>query len=109
MKPFREAAGYATDLQAAYDYYKTYSPGAAARFLVAHQAEIAVITAHPFVTHVRRHGWRQLPIRRHPGYAIFYQELPAFWLLGGVIPTMRDPDLILAKLLIREVTKPSSD
>ena len=105
MKLFREAEGYAVDLQSAYDYYQSYSARAAARFLRAYQAEIAIITVQPLVAHVRRHGWRQLPIRRHPGYAIFYKELPDFWLLGGVIPTMRDPDQILVKLLIREVRR----
>lgn len=104
MKPFREADGYAADLQTAYDYYKNYSARAGARFIKAYLSEVAVITANPQVTHVRRHGWRQLAIRRHPRYAIFYKELSDFWLLGGVVPTMRDPDLILVKLLIREVS-----
>jgi plasmid stabilization system protein ParE len=103
VKPFREAGGYADDLQAAYDYYKSYSARAATRFLSAYLKEVAVVTSNPLVTHVRRHGWRQLTIRRHPRYAIFYKELPGFWLLGGVIATMRDPDQILVKLLIREI------
>ncbi len=66
MKPFREAAGYAGDLQAAYDYYKGYSLAAAQRFLSAYEAEIAIVTVHPSVCSVRRHGWQQMPIRRHP-------------------------------------------
>jgi hypothetical protein len=36
-------------------------------------------------------------------YAIFYREAPAFWFLGGVVSTVQDPDLIQARLLIREV------
>ncbi len=103
MKPFREAEGYAGDLQTAYDYYRNYSARAGTRFLHAYLAEIAAITANLQVIHVSRHGWRQLPIRRYPRYAIFYKELPDFWLLGGIVPAMRDPDQILVKLLIREL------
>jgi hypothetical protein len=103
MKPFREAAGYAGDLQAAYNYYRAYSEGAALRFPASYQSDMAVISSHPHVAHVRRHGWRQIPVRRHPRYAIFYKEVPDFWILGGIIPTARDPDVMLASLLIREV------
>jgi hypothetical protein len=38
MKTFKEADGYADDLQAAYDYYKAYSHPAALRFLVAYES-----------------------------------------------------------------------
>lgn len=102
MKPLREAAGYAEDLQAAYDYYKGYSVAAAGRFLAAYEAEVAILSAHPFICRERRHGWRQMPIRQHPGFSIFYKELPACWLLGGIISTLRDPDLIQVRLVIRE-------
>jgi hypothetical protein len=43
-------------------------------------------------------------IRRYPGYSIFYREFPNFWLLGGVVSTVSDPDAIQARLLIREVS-----
>jgi len=39
----------------------------------------------------------------HPNYSIFYKELPVCWLYAGVIPTVRDPDVIQARLLIREI------
>jgi len=41
-------------------------------------------------------------IHEYPGYSIFYRELEKCWLFGGVISTVRDPDFIQAKLLIRE-------
>lgn len=41
-------------------------------------------------------------IRRHASYSIFYKELPAVWLIGGIVSTLRDPDTIQAQLLIRE-------
>jgi hypothetical protein len=37
VKPFKEAEGYAEDLQAAYDYYKAYSLQTAERFLTAYE------------------------------------------------------------------------
>jgi hypothetical protein len=39
----------------------------------------------------------------HPNYSIFYKELPFCWLYAGVVPTVRDPDVIQARLLIREI------
>jgi hypothetical protein len=42
-------------------------------------------------------------IHDYPVYSIFYKELSFCWLLTGVIPTIRDPDLIQARLLLREV------
>ena len=105
MKPFKEAEGYADDLQAAYDFYKAYGRGVAGRFLAAYGEAVGTITRHPFVCRPRRHGWRQMVIRRYPGYSIFYKELPDFWLLGGIVSTLRDPDLIQARLLIREVSE----
>ena len=103
MKPFKEAEGFAEDLQAAYDYYKTYGRRSAERFLAACEAAIKNIRYNPFVSHPRKHGWRQLVILRHPNYSIFYKELADCWLLGGVVSTIRDPDTIQARLLIREV------
>jgi len=105
MKPFKEAVGYAGDLQAAYDYYKAYSPLAARRFLADYAAAIQAITDHPQLCRLRRHGWRQMAIRSHPGYSIFYKELPSWWLFGGILSTLRDPDFIQAGLLIREVSE----
>ncbi len=103
MKLFREAEGYAADLQAAYDYYKSYSPRAAERFLVAYTRAAAFIGQTPLACRLRRHGWRQMIIPAHPNYSIFYKELPLCWLYAGVIPTARDPDAIQARLLIREI------
>ena len=42
-------------------------------------------------------------IHRYSGFSIFYREYDDYWLLGGVISTLRDPDLIQARLLICEV------
>ncbi|MBI2517833.1 MAG: type II toxin-antitoxin system RelE/ParE family toxin [Opitutae bacterium] len=103
MKEFREAEGYAADLQVAYDYYRSYSPMAAARFLASYARAIRVIQHNPQACRTRRHGWRQMIIPGHPGFSIFYRELPICWLLGGVLSTVRDPDAIQARLLIREI------
>jgi len=103
MKLFREAEGYADDLQAAYDYYRTYSPSAAERFLTAYSRATKRIERNPLACRPRRHGWRQMIVPGHPNYSIFYKELPVCWLYAGVIPTVRDPDVIQARLLIREI------
>ena len=103
MKSFREAEGYAADLQAAYDYYRTYSPAAAERFLNAYSRATKFIERTPLACRLRRHDWRQMVIPGHPNYSIFYKELPLCWLYAGVIPTVRDPDAIQARLLIREI------
>ncbi|HTB62001.1 MAG TPA: type II toxin-antitoxin system RelE/ParE family toxin [Opitutales bacterium] len=102
MKPVKEAQGYAGDLQTAYDYYKAFSPAIAARFLAAYETACETIHYNPFICRARRHGWRQMVIRDYPNYSIFYKELPHCWLLGGVVSTLRDPDVIQAGLLIRE-------
>ncbi len=58
MKPFREAEGYAGDLQAAYDYYRSYSPGVAERFLKAYSRAAKFIAQKPLACRLRRQGWR---------------------------------------------------
>lgn len=103
MKAFKEAEGYAADLQAAYDFYKGYSPAAAERFLAAYLEAIRMIEASPYICRSRRHGWRQMVIHEYPAFSIFYREFDKFWLLAGVLSTIQDPDSVLARLLIREV------
>jgi plasmid stabilization system protein ParE len=103
MKLFREAEGYADDLQAAYDYYMSYSPSAAERFLAAYSRATKFIVQNPLACRLRRHGWRQMIIPGHPNYSIFYKEISICWLYAGVIPTVRDPDAIQGRLLIREL------
>jgi len=103
MKPFKEADGYGADLQEAYDFYKKYGPAPANRFLRAFEAAVAIVMSSPYVCRARRHGWRQMVIHEYPNYSIFYREFERFWLFGGVISTVQDPDSIQATLLIREV------
>lgn len=102
MKPFKEADGYAADLQQAYDYYKRYGVTTAGRFLAAYESAVSIVMTSPYACRARRHGWRQMVIHEYPGYSIFYRELEDFWLFGGVVSTAQDPDTIQAKLLIRE-------
>ena len=110
MKPFKESEHYLGDLQAAYDYYRAYGRSAAERFFAAYEEAFKIVLRHPFVCRPRRHGWRQMLIRRYPSYSIFYKEFPGFWLFGGVVSTTQDPDVIQARLLIREVIEqPDSD
>lgn len=104
MKPFKEAEGYDGDLQAAYDYYKTYSLATAARFLSTYEKAVETLRYNPFICRARGHGWRQMIIKDYPVYSIFYKEFTKFWLVAGIIPTVQDPDSIQARLLIREVT-----
>ncbi len=103
MKPFREAVGYDDDLQSAYDYYKTYSPAAAGRFVAAYEKAVDTLQYNPFICRSRKNGWRQMIIKGHPIFSVFYKEFQDFWLLAGIIPTVQDPDSIQARLLIREV------
>jgi hypothetical protein len=44
-------------------------------------------------------------IQDYPVYSIFYKELSICWLLGGLLPTVRDPDMLQARLLVREVSE----
>ena len=44
-------------------------------------------------------------IHQYPVYSIFYREFERFWLFGGIVPTIQDPDSIQARLLIREATE----
>jgi len=102
MKSFREAFGYASDLQAAYDNYKSYGRATALRFLAAYEDAMRIVQSSPYVCRARHHGWRQMVIHEYPVYSIFYREFDRFWLFGGVISTVQDPDVIQARLLIRE-------
>ncbi|MEQ1920774.1 MAG: hypothetical protein ABL955_16405, partial [Elusimicrobiota bacterium] len=83
-------------------YYKVYGSPTAERFLAAYEKAESMLQHSPFICRPRRHGWRQMLIRGHPGYTIFYKELPSCWLMGAVASTARDPDAIQARLLIRE-------
>ena len=105
MKPFKEAEGYAEDLQSAYNYYNAYSPQTAERFLAAYERVEGILQQGPFICRPRRHGWRQMIIQDYPNYSIFYKELSFCWLLGGILPSVRDPDMTQAKLLVREVSE----
>lgn len=102
MKPFRTAEAYPADLQQAYDYFKQGGTRAAENFWERYNRALHVIMANPQVGRVRPSGWRQVAIPQS-SYAIFYREGPDFGLLGGVVSTVQDPDLIQARLLIREV------
>lgn len=102
MKPFKPADTYAADLQRAYDYFKQGGQVAADCFLERHDKAQIALMANPLVCRLRPSGWRQLAVPRST-YAIFYRETPDFWYLGGVISTVQDPDLIQARLLIREI------
>lgn len=103
MTAWAQAAGYAEDLQQAYDYFKTKAGNAAAeKFLARYEKAVTAIVAHPKSCGVRGHGWRQRPIT-HSTFSIFYGERDGFWLLVGVQSTVQDPDRIQALLLIREV------
>ena len=102
MKPFKTAARYAADLQQAYDYFRQGGSRAAERFWERYNRALHVIMTNPQACRLRPSGWRQKAIPQS-SYAIFYREAPTFWFLGRVISTVQDPDLIQARLLIREV------
>jgi plasmid stabilization system protein ParE len=105
MKLFKEAESYADDLQASYDYYKAYGPQTAARFLAAYKDSVELLRRWPRICRPRRHEWRQMVIQDYPNYSIFYKELSFCWLLGGIVPSVSDPDAIQARLLVREVAE----
>jgi plasmid stabilization system protein ParE len=108
MKPFKAAATYTADLQQAYDYFEQGGPAAADRFLLRYERALQQIMGNPLSCRLRQNGWRQLTI---PGstYGIFFREAPDFWYLGGVISTVQDPDLVQARLLIREIRAPDPE
>ena len=105
MKPFKTAAPYAADLQQAYDDFKRGGPQAAERFWERYIRALRLVMTNPEACRLRPSGWRQMTIRQS-SYAIFDREAPVFWFLGGIISTVQDPDLIQARLLIREVGEP---
>ena len=55
----------------------------------------------------RAHGWRIYTFRSGT-YALYYREMDDFWLVAGVFHSRRDPDWILAQLVIREAREDSS-
>ena len=102
MKSFKTADTYAADLQQAHDYFMQGGQATADRFVERYDRAMQTIKANPLVCRVRPTGWRQFPLPRST-YAIFYRETPEFGFLGGVISTVQDPDVIQARLLIREI------
>jgi plasmid stabilization system protein ParE len=103
MKPLKTAAACQDDLQAAFDYYRARNPPAAEKFLKAYLTGIRLLEKNPRVCRARAHGWRQLGIHGYSSHSIFYREFSDYWLIGGILCTIRDPDVIQARLLIREV------
>jgi plasmid stabilization system protein ParE len=103
MKPLKAAYSCQEDLQAAFEYYRTRNPLAAEQFLRAYLASIKLLVRNPKICRQRAHGWRQMAVRGFSSHSIFYKEFPGFWLVGGILCTIRDPDDIQARLLIREV------
>ena len=51
----------------------------------------------------RSHGWRIYPFESGT-YLLYYRELDAFRLVAGIFHALRDPDWILAQLVIRETS-----
>lgn len=102
MKPFKTAGSYAADLQRAYDYFKQGGLKSADRFLARYEKLLRPMMGNPLVGRLRSTGWRQMNIPRSH-YANFYREAPDFWFLGGVVSAVQDPDVIQARLLIREI------
>lgn len=54
MKPFKEAEGYAADLQAAYDYYRAYSLQTAERFWSAYEEATELLKRRPRICRPRQ-------------------------------------------------------
>ncbi len=108
MSQWVQVAGYAGDLQAAYDYYKARGgERAAEQFLARYLLCVGATTEYPESCAIRGHGWRQKPIP-HSNFSIFYGQRESFWMLVGVQSTVQDPDRIQAMLLIREVGESSN-
>ena len=106
MKPWIQVAGYAEDLQAAYEYFLARGGAVVAeKFFVRYEKCVAVIVAHPESCRQRGHGWRQIPIPNST-FSIFYGERGQFWMLVGIQSTVQDPDRLQAMLLIRELGRP---
>jgi len=103
MTQWVQAGGYAEDLQAAYDYFKSGGgPAAAENFFRRYQRCVEMVTNRPKNCGVRGHGWRQQPIPNST-YSIFYGQRGGLWMLVGIQSAVQDPDRIQALLLVREV------
>lgn len=105
MKRWIQVAGYADDLQAAYDYFLEHGGSmAAARFYDRYERTVTSIVNQPESAAVRGHGWRQKPIPNST-FSTFYGERGLYWMLVGIQSTVRDPVQIQARLLIRETSE----
>jgi plasmid stabilization system protein ParE len=102
MKPFKASGALPADLQHAFDYFLRGGERAASQFIERYEMALRVIGERPGSCRLRPTGWRQKLIMRS-SFAIFYRETPEFWLIGGVVSLVRDPDTIQAELLIREL------
>ena len=61
-KPLRIAPWVvAVDLQAIYDYHRSFSPSKAERFLTEYDSVIALLELNPLLFREREGGWRLYP------------------------------------------------
>jgi plasmid stabilization system protein ParE len=103
-KPFRVADAIAdVDLPAIVAYHRQRSVPKAERILAEYDSIVALLSENPRLMPERSHGWRVYPFESGT-YVLYYRELDAFWLAGGVFHALREPNWILAQAVLREVT-----
>lgn len=89
------------DLPSIVAYHLPRSRAKAVALLAEYDRIIAWLERSPRACRIRPHGWRVYTFRAGT-YALYYREMRGFWLVAGVFHARRDPDWILAQLVIRE-------
>ncbi len=104
-KPLRIVEAVAEqDMPAIVAYHLPRSRAKAERIVAEYDRIIESVASNPLLRPERLHGWRVCPFQAGT-YVLYYRELDTCWLIGGVFHALRDPDWILAQVLIREVTE----
>jgi hypothetical protein len=103
MKPLRILDDVADrDLPGVVAYHLPQSRAKAEAIVAEYDRIIERLGRTPALFRERPHGWR-VCVFRTGSYSRYYRELETCWLVAGIFPARRDPDWILAQLLIREV------
>ncbi|HEY9250337.1 MAG TPA: type II toxin-antitoxin system RelE/ParE family toxin [Rariglobus sp.] len=95
------------DLQAIYDYHRTFSQAKADRIVAEYDRVIATLEINPLLIHERIQGWRVYPFSSGT-YLLYYKEYPEFWLVTALFHARQDPNWITAQLSRRLPSAPSS-
>ncbi len=90
------------DLVAIVAFHQSKSLKKAKRIIEEYEKIIELLEGNPRLCRKRKHEWR-VYVFKEGTYSLYYREMEEHWLVSGMFHSARDPDWILAQLLIREV------